>query len=105
MLKLKKSRAAVFMHNLDKLAVAGNILIVIKMKLDRWMLDAQRVFNSAGFHGNKADSPFSQRLIISFSAFSNISGWFDKRRSISSLYNSVSRRHFPDPARFYKLFK
>ena len=57
--------------NLSQLGVARDEFIFVQMKLNGRMLHTERVFDTAGFHDEQADSPGGQRFVVGLDSFSH----------------------------------
>ena len=76
MLELNGDRAALLVNPLGQLGKPGDELVIVKVQLHPMeqvavlvimdMLNAQRVFDAAGFHHQKPDPAFGQPLIIGY---------------------------------------
>ena len=104
MLKLQEYRAAVLVHRLRQLPVAGNILIVIEVELDG-MLHAEGIFDAARFDDEQAHAAFGQGLIVRVRALADVAGGLDIERPARRLYDAVPCPHPADVLGLKQLFK
>jgi hypothetical protein len=75
--------------------VAWDILIVIKVELDRRMLDPQGVFDAAGLRDEQPYPALSHSLIVSQGSVSDVAARLDERRPVGGLDDTVARTYFP----------